>query len=180
MSSFLRNTKHPKTGKVETARWHDDHFGPHRYGVEFEDGTIVDPEKTKLDTNEGKTEKDWNWNPWPKEGEEPPEPPVDPDELIGRLSKMSQDIQASNDELTQMDRDFGKWKKGRAEISDGLRLAYQDVVALKSRHLTVDERTIVLTALLKAKKGGFKPEGLETVIKKLSGSDIMLGSSLKE
>lgn len=35
MSSYFKNTKHPKTGEWQTAMWLDDYFGPHRYGVLF-------------------------------------------------------------------------------------------------------------------------------------------------
>lgn len=35
MSSFIRRTKHPVTGKFEEAAWIDDYFGSHKYGVNF-------------------------------------------------------------------------------------------------------------------------------------------------
>lgn len=35
MSSYTRETKHPKTGKWERADWIDDMFGSHHYGVVF-------------------------------------------------------------------------------------------------------------------------------------------------
>lgn len=35
MSSFIKETRHPKTGEWEAAQWLDDLFGPHRYGVVF-------------------------------------------------------------------------------------------------------------------------------------------------
>ncbi len=40
MSNFSRMTKHPKTGHLLLAEWLDDHYGHHRYGVRFPDGTI--------------------------------------------------------------------------------------------------------------------------------------------
>lgn len=52
MSSFFKRTKNPATGRWEEALWIDDHFGQHRYGVEFPDGTIVDPEIVKLETTD--------------------------------------------------------------------------------------------------------------------------------
>lgn len=51
MSSFIRNTKNPETGKFEPAYWLDDYFGNHKYGVKFEDGTVYDPDKVDLETN---------------------------------------------------------------------------------------------------------------------------------
>lgn len=44
MSSFAAPTRHPNTGKVETAMWLDDYFGRHRYGVRFSDGQVFNPE----------------------------------------------------------------------------------------------------------------------------------------
>lgn len=35
MSTYTQITRHPQTGMYELATWHDDHFGPHIYGVEF-------------------------------------------------------------------------------------------------------------------------------------------------
>lgn len=35
MSTYNKLTKHPNTGKWENATWHDDHFGKHKYGVQF-------------------------------------------------------------------------------------------------------------------------------------------------
>lgn len=35
MSTYKRQTKHPYTGKWESATWHDDLFGQHHYGVIF-------------------------------------------------------------------------------------------------------------------------------------------------
>lgn len=63
MSNYLRTTKHPKTGNWETAHWLDDHFGPHQYGVKFEDGTIIAPDFQKgyPETRDDKPEKDWDW-----------------------------------------------------------------------------------------------------------------------
>ena len=39
MSSYFRKTKNPKTGEFEDAIWADDHYGKHKYGVMFSDGT---------------------------------------------------------------------------------------------------------------------------------------------
>lgn len=50
MSTFARLTKHPDTGKFEKAIWHDDYFGHHLYGVEFEDGTVINPSIVTLET----------------------------------------------------------------------------------------------------------------------------------
>jgi hypothetical protein len=70
MSNFLKTTKHPKTGKWETARWLDDYFGRRKYGVEFQDGTIVE---ANFQTNYPETSdrekptNDWGWgesNKW--------------------------------------------------------------------------------------------------------------------
>ena len=54
MSTYSKTTKNPKTGKFEVAVWRDDYFAHHHYGVEFPDGSIVDPEKVKLEI------KDWD------------------------------------------------------------------------------------------------------------------------
>lgn len=64
MSSYLRNTKNPKTGKFEGAFWIDDKLGPHHYGVIFQDGSVVDPHKIKLETNDKKPKV--TWDDWPK------------------------------------------------------------------------------------------------------------------
>ena len=41
MSSYLKSTQHPETGKVEHAEWLDDYFGQHNYGVRFpSDGKV--------------------------------------------------------------------------------------------------------------------------------------------
>lgn len=50
MSTFFKRTKNPDSGKWEEALWMDDYFGQHHYGVEFPDGTIVDPNRIKLET----------------------------------------------------------------------------------------------------------------------------------
>ena len=52
MSSYSRQTKHPKTGKWEKAEWLDDYFGRHHYGVRFKDGYVADPEKEKLENKD--------------------------------------------------------------------------------------------------------------------------------
>lgn len=76
MSSYLSTTKHPTTGRWEIARWLDDYFGRHQYGVEFEDGTIVRPNFQKNYPEISETEKpanpDWGW----PEVKEQPNPPV--------------------------------------------------------------------------------------------------------
>lgn len=36
--------------KYKVAIWWDNYFGNHRYGVEFPDGTIVNPELVKIKT----------------------------------------------------------------------------------------------------------------------------------
>lgn len=62
MSTFLQNTKHPETGKWETAMWIDDHFAHYHYGVKFLDGKIFDPEKIELETNDKPADqKAWGW-----------------------------------------------------------------------------------------------------------------------
>lgn len=40
MSSYYRQTKHPKTGIWYEAHWLDDYFGSHNYGVKFPDGEV--------------------------------------------------------------------------------------------------------------------------------------------
>jgi hypothetical protein len=35
MSSFVRRTRHPRTGEFEDADWLDNYFGGHAYGVSF-------------------------------------------------------------------------------------------------------------------------------------------------
>lgn len=48
MSSFGAPTRHPETGKIESAMWLDDYFGRHRYGVSFPDGQVFCPMKHNL------------------------------------------------------------------------------------------------------------------------------------
>lgn len=43
MSSYAKITKHPNTGKYALARWIDDYFAPHFYGVKFPDDDKVYP-----------------------------------------------------------------------------------------------------------------------------------------
>lgn len=50
MSNYIRKTKNSRTGRWENAEWLDDHFGRHKYGVRFSDGTIYNPEQVKLKT----------------------------------------------------------------------------------------------------------------------------------
>lgn len=52
MSSFIQNTKHPKTGEWEDALWLDDYYGHHHYGVMWLGGTMTDPEKVDLLTSD--------------------------------------------------------------------------------------------------------------------------------
>jgi len=40
MSSFIRKTRNPVTGKLENAVWVDNYFGGHEYGVKFPSGKI--------------------------------------------------------------------------------------------------------------------------------------------
>jgi len=44
MSSFYAPTHHPETGKVKKARWADDYFGRHQYGVQFDEEEKFWPE----------------------------------------------------------------------------------------------------------------------------------------
>ena len=59
MSNFVRNTRHPETGKFEGAFWLDDYFGRHHYGVKFKDGTVVDPEKVDLEIDQEEHGMTW-------------------------------------------------------------------------------------------------------------------------
>jgi hypothetical protein len=43
MSTYRKITRHPLTGVYSNAMWHDDYFGPHRYGVIFADDSVVYP-----------------------------------------------------------------------------------------------------------------------------------------
>lgn len=53
MSNYIAPAIHPRTKEVEQAEWLDNHYGRHRYGVRFHDGSIwpagrvrvPDPEK---------------------------------------------------------------------------------------------------------------------------------------
>ncbi len=50
MSSFLRKTKHPKTGKMRLAFWLDDYFAHRIYGVGFrKDGKNAKLGETEMD-----------------------------------------------------------------------------------------------------------------------------------
>lgn len=57
MSNFSQLTINPATKKYEMANWIDDHFGKHRYGVQFPDGTIYDPDKIMMITKEPTNKK---------------------------------------------------------------------------------------------------------------------------
>lgn len=48
MSHFNEIARNPATGIVEMAYWIDNHFGPHRYGVRFLDGTVWRPEEVDI------------------------------------------------------------------------------------------------------------------------------------
>lgn len=52
MSNFHKLTKNPDTGEWENAAWIDSYYGNHRYGVRFESGLMIDPEKVELETKE--------------------------------------------------------------------------------------------------------------------------------
>lgn len=43
MSDFSRVTRHPNNSQYAVARWHDNYFGAHRYGVEFPGDAVVYP-----------------------------------------------------------------------------------------------------------------------------------------
>jgi len=49
MSNFMRNTKHPYTGKWEMAAWLDNQFGHRIYGVRFQDGKVFNTEKIPIE-----------------------------------------------------------------------------------------------------------------------------------
>lgn len=63
MSSFIKPTLHPVTGKLESAEWLDNHFGRHQYGVRFADGVIAhedlirttEEEKRKADKGDSRS-----------------------------------------------------------------------------------------------------------------------------
>lgn len=52
MSNYLKQTKHPITGKWEEAEWLDNKFGQRNYGVRFSDGQIFDVRGINLETRE--------------------------------------------------------------------------------------------------------------------------------
>lgn len=58
MSSFCRETQRPITGEWQQALWIDNHFGAHRYGVQFPDGRVFDPEQVTLETRDVPAERD--------------------------------------------------------------------------------------------------------------------------
>jgi hypothetical protein len=77
MSTYNRQTKHPKTGEWEDATWRDDFFGPHHYGVIFPSEKLMafDPEVVELETRESpplnpptEVEKDRKQCEWYKTG----------------------------------------------------------------------------------------------------------------
>lgn len=53
MSNFTA-TKHPVTGEIQEARWLDDYFGRHRYGVRFPDGSVFRESEIEIEDREPK------------------------------------------------------------------------------------------------------------------------------
>ena len=43
MSDYKKVTRHPNKPKYYIATWHDDYFGPHLYGVEFDFDKVIYP-----------------------------------------------------------------------------------------------------------------------------------------
>ncbi len=43
MSNYTKITRHPNTGEYALAKYIDDYFGQHKYGVEFPDDKVVYP-----------------------------------------------------------------------------------------------------------------------------------------
>lgn len=90
MSNYIRWTQHPDTMEWHNAAWLDNHFGEHLYGVQFNDGTILDPREVELKVRDEEPEGDEVINASrdqykemfgdgeveaePVEGEEPPIP----------------------------------------------------------------------------------------------------------
>lgn len=79
MSSFFKITKHPITNNWEAAFWIDDYYGLHKYGVKFLDGSVFNPEETKLKTKKNKKAKIWPeykllFDPKPQRVKEKPRP----------------------------------------------------------------------------------------------------------
>lgn len=92
MSSYRKETKHPKTGKWEKALWLDDCFGNHNYGVVFPSDEAranprtqvmsdiaFDPREHNMETKEGIISSKWcgieenhphavNRTPFPSDG----------------------------------------------------------------------------------------------------------------
>jgi hypothetical protein len=48
MSNFVAPAVHPKTGKLQPATFLDDHYGKHRYGIRFQDGSIYPAEEVEV------------------------------------------------------------------------------------------------------------------------------------
>lgn len=48
MSNYTAPAIHPETGVIQDALWIDDYYGPHRYGVRFDDGKVFDAWLVKL------------------------------------------------------------------------------------------------------------------------------------
>lgn len=52
MSSFIKETKNPRTKKMEKAEWLDDYFGHRIYGIRFPDGRVYEEDELeKLNNN---------------------------------------------------------------------------------------------------------------------------------
>lgn len=45
-------TKNPNTGEWENALWLDNYFGQRKYGVQFKDGSVYNPDEVKLETRD--------------------------------------------------------------------------------------------------------------------------------
>lgn len=56
MSDYTRLTRHPLTGHFSAAHWSDNYFGPHRYGVQFDNDPVIYPAEQ---VNESKLKTLW-------------------------------------------------------------------------------------------------------------------------
>ena len=52
----MKTTRKKGTKKWFHCTWHDDYYGKHHYGVEFPDGTIIDPREVELETRDNTPE----------------------------------------------------------------------------------------------------------------------------
>jgi len=50
VSAYYAFTRHPRTGEWLEAKWIDDYYGPHLYGVQFPHGEVFDPTKVLMPT----------------------------------------------------------------------------------------------------------------------------------